>query len=475
MMKLIFFLLTTVVLFSWNSALAEPCDEAWALYQKGLALSDNSFQEASYYKKAIDLCPEIIDARNRLGHVYQNIGFYELAIYHFEQAKIDAYSYPGLRTRSGSLDLLLDPYLSLGEIYRLQGRYDEAVNELTKVLEIYPDSLAAQNALQYLYKRLHKYDNVYLPHTWLLTNSVFSRIPGTIIPRGGYVFDMFYRAWTQESTIKPQWFSDDSPFAYDYEVVKAMPTSRGMDVQLLEFGLRYGLTSDLTIGLVPKYFKREITKPYGVTGEVEGWGDTVVMAKYHLWGIQRRMHLSLYGLLSIPTGDEDAKVKGQNDWRWVPLGSGSYDVAPGIAFSSVIGPLITHSNMHYLFTDGENVGDEFRFNLGLVYPIGKGAFVCLDMNYRWRDEVVRKQHMVVRMFRPDYVGPLFNRAPAGPVTVDTELTEPGGNTLYLSPSIKFEVTKGLKFEVGMQVPIYQDSEGWDEDYLFHFGLTKTVF
>ncbi len=249
---------------------------------------------------------------------------------------------------------------------------------------------------------------------------------------------------------------------------------------MVEFGIRYGLTSDLTIGLIPKYFKRKVQLNLDevlggtVNADVEGWGDTVALVKYHIWG-QRKVHLSMYGLLSIPTGS--TKVRGGNDevWRWIPLGSGSYDFAPGLAFTAGMESVIFHSNMHYLFTDGEEVGDEFRFNLGFVQPLGGTAFFSLGLNYRWRDEIERSQHLVVMNLRPDFIGPSFAPIPAGPVIVDTDYTEPGGHTLFISPALKFDVLKGWKFEIGIQIPLLRSDEGWAEDIVLHVGISKTLF
>jgi tetratricopeptide (TPR) repeat protein len=64
----------------------DDCDEARKWYDEGLALSDDSEREASYYQRAIDLCPDYFEAHNKLGEVYTSLGKYKLAVRELEQA-----------------------------------------------------------------------------------------------------------------------------------------------------------------------------------------------------------------------------------------------------------------------------------------------------------------------------------------------------------------------------------------------------
>ena len=49
-----------------NAAGTDACDEARKWYNEGLNLSDDSVQEAAYYQRAIELCPDFAAAHNRL-------------------------------------------------------------------------------------------------------------------------------------------------------------------------------------------------------------------------------------------------------------------------------------------------------------------------------------------------------------------------------------------------------------------------
>ena len=130
--------------------------------------------------------------------------------------------------------------------------------------------------------------------------------------------DLQYKYWNQEAGLAG--LTVEAPVAFG-------PPSRDVDVHVWIFGIRYGLTNDFTVGLIPKYFSRtaNVAIPFfGIDAEpeVHGWGDTVFLTKYHLWGM-RRTHLSAFHLLSIPTGDEDAEGKDQGVVRRIPLGSGA--------------------------------------------------------------------------------------------------------------------------------------------------------
>ena len=105
------------------------------------------------------------------------------------------------------------------------------------------------------------------------------------------------------------------------------PNKRKTDVDAWIWGLRYGVTDNFTLGLIQRFLSIEAEvdiDAVGVTArpQVTGFGDTVLLTKYRLWG-KRRTHLSAYHLLSIPTGDENAEGEDDGVVRRLPLGSGS--------------------------------------------------------------------------------------------------------------------------------------------------------
>lgn len=474
-----------------RGALLTPdnCDEAREWYDEGLRLSDDSDREVYFYQRAIELCPGFVEAHNRLAGVYKNQKKYLLSIEQYEQARIEALSNDQFASRSGSKALFLESAINLGEIYRIQGKYEQAAREFSKALQIDPDSPAAQNNLQYVYKRMHRYDDVLSPNNQMLVNALFGRISGLTRPRGTFRFDVQYHFWDQTGTLTDEMIDDDRIR------LNIPPSERKTQVKEVIASIQYGLTNDITIGLIPKYFSRtlEIEQPaFGVveTATVQDIGDTELLFKYHVWG-ERNRHLSIYTQLTLPTG-KNIKVLGEEPLtrssrdingnpvtevlefvRYVPFGSESFDVTPGLAFTLGLDPVILQSNMQYRITDGELIGDEFLLNGAAMYRFNPSVTASLEMNYRWRADVKRKQQIISYALRPNFI--LAERRPAGAIVVDTTYTEFGGHTLFLSPGIQFTVARGLTIELGMQIPLVRQAQGVAEDTIYHLGMTLMTF
>ena len=443
---------------------ADACDEARRWYNDGLNLSDDSEREAAYYQRAIELCPDFAAAYNRLGEVYKSRKEFESAIEEFNQAKqlsLRKLNEPGI-DQSSNLSLLVDQFINQGEIYRMQGRYDLAAGQLKRALRINPNSRVAMNQLQYVNKMSGKYDNIVLPYLQRLSTPIFTRVPGMALPKGVFSAGFMFRYWEQESTLTGDMVIDGLPDDFNRE---AIPDSeRSADVFQLVLDLRYGLTDDITIGLFPRYSNVEsYISDEGKTYSVNGLGDTNLLIKYQFWGT-RKTRISQYNLVSIPTGDENAKVGILG--RSIPLGSGSFSYTPGIAFTTVKeyleAPLTFHSNIAYRFTNGENVGDELRFDLAITYPFSPDLFSIMELNYRWRDTYTHVQPFLIFRDRPPFAG--------GEEIVNGTIKEESGHALFLSPGFQFILDKNLRLDVGVQIPLIKPEGGWAENFVLHFGL-----
>ena len=509
MQPLNFFIITALLclLFSPGaSAQANDCDEAGEWYDEGLLLSDNSDKEASYYRRAIDLCPEFIAAYNRLGEVYKVQGKYILSIEAFERARIRALSSNRFSSRSGSKKLFLESVISLGEIYRLQGKYEQAAAEFSKALQMDPEAIAAQNNLQYVYKRMHSYDNVKISTSNLLTTGIFTRIPGMTLPKKNYSIDLQYKQWKQEAerilnleaveelTILTP-LRSSALFQDDIRNLIS-PSASDASIKTVILSLRYGITDTFTIGLIPKYFYRSIdVEASGISdltlSDIYDFGDTELLFKYRFWGT-RNKYLSLYTLFNLPTGGEQELLSKnpiiersvpQEDgtivdekWdfkRYVPFGAESWDVTPGIAFTLGLDPFILQSNMQYRFTDGNLIGDEFRFNLATIYRFNPYVNCTMEVNYRWQADVRRRLQAIVFKRQPAFIGP--DLLPAGPVSVETHYIVAGGEVFYLSPGLQFTVAPGVRIDMGMQIPVNNQNANWQEEITYQVGITFMSF
>ncbi len=498
------------------TAREQACNRARQWYDQGLLLSDNSLQEAYCYQQAVKLCPELVEAHHRLGRVYMARKEFELSLKAFEEARLEALANPSFAARSGTSKLYLDAIVSRGEIYRLQGRYELAVEEFKKALQFDPDALAAQNQLQYLYKRQHLYSHILSPNTdKILTGLPFSRVAALALPRNSFYLDLKYRYFKQTLELSLDMFDMNSlkiltpippgteEFLSDINQSLAQDETE-TTVREIILGLEYGLTDNLNVGVIPKFFSRDL----GVVLQgfedrrlprAEGFGDTELLLKYHFRGRADRnlaRHLSVYTLFSLPTGSETEVVADkplitinqENPTRpgefvtrvlpfkrYVPLGSESLDITPGLAFALTYNPLTFLSNIQYKFTDGELIGDEFRFNAGVIYRSNPSVNATLELNYRWRGEARRRQHLILDKFQPLFVGPGGSIPTAGPVEAEIYYTEPGGHSLYLSPGLQFTVAKHVRIELAMQIPVIKEADGLREDYVYHLGVRVTGF
>ncbi|MEJ2269878.1 MAG: tetratricopeptide repeat protein, partial [Desulfobulbaceae bacterium] len=423
---------------------ADACDEARKWYKEGLNLSDDSVQEAAYYQRAIELCPDFAAAHNRLGEVYKSRGEYESALKEFNQAKKwSLLNEPGMDQR-GNRSLLVDQFINQGEIYRMQGRYDLAAENFKRALRINPDSRVAMNQLQYVNKMSGKYDNIILPFLQKISSPIFTRTPGMALPKGVFSFGFLFRYWQQEADLTEDMFIGEIPDL----VQEQLPLERRTDVLQAVLDLRYGLTDNFTIGLYPRWstiWASSSVNPWR-EDKVSGIGDTNLLLKYQFWAT-RKTRISLFGLLSIPTGDEDAKA-GRLGFT-IPLGSGSFNFTPGIAYTTVKeyleAPLTIHSNISYRITNDEVVPDELRCDLAISYPFSPDINSFMELNYRWRDSFIHPQTITVGRDRPMFSG--------GQAQFETAIEEKSGHTLFLSPGFQFILYKDIRLNVGVQIPL----------------------
>ena len=458
-------LLIVLMIIAWlvpgNMARADNCDESRRWFNKGLDLLDNSKREASCYQNAIELCPDLFEAHNRLGEVYKSWGEYGLAIKEFEQA--------------GENPLFAEPHNNLGEIYRMQGKYDLAAEEFTEAIRIKPDFCEAQNHLKYVYKRLGKYDSMVEMPREPIPISVFTRIPGMSLPKGEFLVDFQYEYFERKGDLKGDVPSEREAHVYN---------ERNAYVNRWNLGIRYGLTNNFTIGLIPKYFSkkakihiRKIPIP-GTTSieyldidaepQVEGFGDTVLLTKYRLWETGRT-HVSAFHLLSIPTGDDEAEGKSNGVKLKIPLGSGSYDFTPGIATTTVKGPLTIQANMSYTIRTGGQLGDQFNGDFAIALSLLDNIISSLELNYRWKDNSSIRQEYQIMLGQPSWIGESE--------TYKVTVSEEAGHTLFLSPGLQFFLTKGFKVELAAKIPIIKpdDKGALVEEAIFHVGLMKYFF
>ena len=113
------------------------CVTARTLLKRGRALNDTSEKEASYYKRAISLCPDLVEAYYYLGAVYINQQDAQRAVeLHREIIQMQPNE--------------AEAHFRLGVAYILQRKFQKAEKELRWALRLSPDHQQAAEYLEHL-------------------------------------------------------------------------------------------------------------------------------------------------------------------------------------------------------------------------------------------------------------------------------------------------------------------------------------
>ena len=239
-------------------------------------------------------------------------------------------------------------------------------------------------------------------------------------------------------------------------------------------GVQYGVTDNLTVGVVAPYVLR-----YGiregelesgvpethVLGDVRGFGDLVVSAKYRVLD-RKRDGLSLAFLAGVkaPTGEASEQAHGHDlfETEFQP-GSGSWDPHFGIAAGRNIGPVSLDSSIRYTAaTEGDqdtDLGDNLTYNFGVSWRIGKGEHVHEDGVYE------RHQSLDLVL---ELNGEWQERERIGG-TLDPHS---GGTQLFISPGLRYTSSLGWSSFLSVGFPVYEDLNGIqnETDFRASFGI-----
>jgi clan AA aspartic protease (TIGR02281 family) len=116
---------------------ARDCVAAREWMSRGQTLNNNSEEEASYYREAISLCPDLVEAYYHLGTVYYHQQDYQRAI----------------EVHLGILRLQPDEpqaHYNLGVLYLLKRNFPQAKSEFQETLRLDPDHQQAREHLEQL-------------------------------------------------------------------------------------------------------------------------------------------------------------------------------------------------------------------------------------------------------------------------------------------------------------------------------------
>jgi len=257
-----------------------------------------------------------------------------------------------------------------------------------------------------------------------------------------------------------------------------MVTPTDMDMQMHMFGIMYAVTNKLTLmGMIP-YVKKSMNHLARAGGGFkttsEGLSDISISGLYKIYDDGSNKLIINFGL-SFPTGSIDKKddtPMGSNQQLPYPmqLGSGTWDLVPGITYSGNYQNLNWGSQVLGVIRIGENdrnytLGDKLNLTAWTAYNINYWISISGRLDWGFWGNI-------------DGADPDLN--PSVVPTADPGLQ--GGNRLDALFGFNFVNQKGPKWLQGQRLafefgfPVYQDLDGpqLETDWVLLFGWQFTL-
>lgn len=225
----------------------------------------------------------------------------------------------------------------------------------------------------------------------------------------------------------------------------------------------YGVSDDFTLGLRMPYVIRSGVKnpdenPGGDVshlGDPSGFGDMSMFSQYRFFHTEDNLnHLSFVTGLKLPTGATNISTNqgGTFEAHHQP-GSGSWDPSFGFSFTRAMGQFSLDSSVLYtVATKGAqqtDLGDVFDYNLAVSYAFGapaRNALFATSNNAPWT--AVLELNGTYR----DY------QKTSGLIDPNS-----GGNTLYISPGVRYSGGKNWNTALSFGVPIVNELNGYQTE------------
>ena len=217
-------------------------------------------------------------------------------------------------------------------------------------------------------------------------------------------------------------------------------------------GVSYGIQDNLSLNLSLPYIYRdniragEHSHSHGSAintaeslGDSGGLGDITALGQYRFWNQGVNQAAVLFGA-KLPTGRTDVTNVGELLETENQPGSGSWDGLLGLAAGTKVGGFAIDASILYTFaTEGSqntDLGDRFQYNLAASYRVdgdsvyqGSAFDLVLELNGEWTDEK----------------------------ELDDETDEDsGGNTVFLSPGVRFVPNKQWSGQLSVGIPVISD-------------------
>lgn len=295
-------------------------------------------------------------------------------------------------------------------------------------------------------------------------------VPGTTLPKGKLVIG---------SSI--QFIENDEISDGELERLGALDEDVHSTESLLNVSanIAYGITDNLTVGLVLPYIERsnvrEAHNDMGV-GEAELAGDSKGLGDMSLFSQFRFYHdessdIAIIAGIKTPTGETKER---ENDGALFESeqqpGSGSWDPFVGLSFNRSFNGIGISSNVLYTFlTEGQqqtNLGDIFNYNFAVSYrafsPEGNHGHQQHDHGLGIIDYV----DLVLELN-----GDHRERVEINGMSEENT----GGHTLYISPGIRLSLGHSWSVYSSVGLPVVNDLNGTqsEPDYRLIAGISKS--
>ncbi len=226
----------------------------------------------------------------------------------------------------------------------------------------------------------------------------------------------------------------------------------------------YGVSDDLTLGIkVPYVLRSGIRSPHvhekenevevQKHGDSNGFGDVSIFGQYRFFHSTDNLnHASVTLGLKTPTGETGVKtIQGEKFETHHQPGSGSWNPSAGISFTRAMGSFSFDTNVLYTVAtkgaQGTDMGDNFGYNLALSYAFGapaRNAFFSSSNNAPWTAILELNGE---RQDRQKFADGVYDR-------------NSGGNTVFISPGIRYSGGKSWNTALSIGAPIVKDFNGY---------------
>lgn len=257
----------------------------------------------------------------------------------------------------------------------------------------------------------------------------------------------------------------NSAFASGY---MSAPTEMTMKMDMLS--AMYGLTDDVTLSAMIGAVKKDMHHQHKMNGrfdrESEGFSDVKISSSYRFFKKKDSAAQFNFGL-SLPTGSIDENYSGNRLPYPMQIGSGSYELLPGLSFTSlengfsyggqINGVFRLDSNKH-----GYKLGDSYSSTAWLAKPLGHRISLSTRLKFT-KTEAIKGQDATLN---PNMIA-----------TADASLQERESLDAFLGANYIFtgNFLKGHRLAIEYGMPLYQRFKGLalKDDYRLTVGWQKT--